>query len=314
MKREEDGIVLIDQDKCRGWRLCISGCPYKKIYFNWKSGKSEKCIFCYPRIESGQPTVCSETCVGRIRYLGVLLYDADRIEEAASTEREVDLYERQCEVFLDPHDPSVIEEALKQGIPQNVIEAAQRSPVYKMAMDWKLALPLHPEYRTLPMVWYVPPLSPIQSYADAGGLPKSEGVLPAIESLRIPVQYLANMLSAGDTGPVLRALKRMMAMRHYMRSQTVEGVTDTRAIDEVGLNVAQVEEMYRYLAIANYEDRFVIPTSHREMAGDAFAERNGCGFTFGDGCHGSDSKFNLFNSSRIDAINITEVRDKAEGE
>ena len=46
------------------------GCPYKKIYFNWKSGKSEKCIFCYPRIEAGQPTVCSETCVGRIRYLG----------------------------------------------------------------------------------------------------------------------------------------------------------------------------------------------------------------------------------------------------
>lgn len=67
------------------------------------------------------------------------------------------------------------------------------------------------------MVWYVPPLSPIQSYADAGGLPKAAA--PAIESLRIPVQYLANMLSAGDTGPVLRALKRMMAMRHYMRSQ-----------------------------------------------------------------------------------------------
>ncbi|EXF43412.1 respiratory nitrate reductase beta chain [Pseudomonas sp. BAY1663] len=50
-KREEDGIVLIDQEKCRGWRMCISGCPYKKIYFNWKSGKSEKCIFCFPRIE-----------------------------------------------------------------------------------------------------------------------------------------------------------------------------------------------------------------------------------------------------------------------
>ena len=83
-KREEDGIVLIDQDKCRGWRMCVSGCPYKKIYYNWSSGKSEKCIFCYPRIEAGQPTVCSETCVGRIRYLGVVLYDADRIEDAAS--------------------------------------------------------------------------------------------------------------------------------------------------------------------------------------------------------------------------------------
>ncbi len=66
-------------------------------------------------------------------------------------------------MFLNPNDPAVIEEALKQGIPHNVIEAAQKSPVYKLAMDWKLALPLHPEYRTLPMVWYVPPLSPIQS-------------------------------------------------------------------------------------------------------------------------------------------------------
>ena len=52
--------------------------PVQKIYYNWTSGKAEKCIFCYPRIEAGQPTVCSETCVGRIRYLGVLLYDADK--------------------------------------------------------------------------------------------------------------------------------------------------------------------------------------------------------------------------------------------
>ena len=151
-KREEDGIVLIDQDKCRGWRMCITGCPYKKSYFNWKSGKSEKCIFCYPRIEAGQPTICSETCVGRIRYLGVLLYDADAIERAASTENEKDLYQRQLDVFLDPNEPKVIEQAIKDGIPLSVIEAAQQSPVYKMAMEWKLALPLHPEYRTLPMV------------------------------------------------------------------------------------------------------------------------------------------------------------------
>ncbi|MGQ7250027.1 4Fe-4S dicluster domain-containing protein, partial [Halomonas sp. V046] len=124
-----------------------------------KTGKSEKCIFCYPRIESGQPTVCSETCVGRIRYLGVLLYDADRIEEVAASEDERDLYKRQCEIFLDPHDPEVIAQAKRDGITDNVIKAAQESPVYKLAMDWQLALPLHPEYRTLPMVWYVPPLS-----------------------------------------------------------------------------------------------------------------------------------------------------------
>ena len=90
------------------------------------------------------PTVCSETCVGRIRYLGVLLYDADAIEHAASTENEKDLYQRQLDVFLDPNDPAVIAQALQDGVPQSVIDAAQNAPVYKMAMDWKLALPLHP--------------------------------------------------------------------------------------------------------------------------------------------------------------------------
>lgn len=111
--------------------VCASPDARTKIYFNWKSGKSEKCIFCYPRIEAGQPTICSETCVGRIRYLGVLLYDADAIERAASTENEKDLYQRQLDVFLDPNDPKVIEQAIKDGIPLSVIEAAQQSPVYK---------------------------------------------------------------------------------------------------------------------------------------------------------------------------------------
>ena len=64
-KREEDGIVLVDQAKCRGWRFCVSGCPYKKVYFNHRTGKAEKCTLCYPRIEAGLPTICSETCVGR---------------------------------------------------------------------------------------------------------------------------------------------------------------------------------------------------------------------------------------------------------
>ena len=97
----------------------------------------------------------------------------------------------------------------------------------------------------------------------------------------------------------------MLAMRHFKRAETVDGVVDTRALEEVGLSEAQAQEMYRYLAIANYEDRFVVPSSHREQARDAFPEKSGCGFTFGDGCHGSDSEFNLFNSRRIDAIDVT---------
>ncbi len=69
-KRQEDGIVLIDQDRCRGYRSCVAACPYKKIYFNEKISKSEKCVFCYPRIEKGQATACAQQCVGRTRWIG----------------------------------------------------------------------------------------------------------------------------------------------------------------------------------------------------------------------------------------------------
>lgn len=297
-KREEDGVVLIDQDKCRGWRMCVSGCPYKKIYYNWSSGKSEKCTLCYPRLEAGQPTVCSETCVGRIRYLGVVLYDADRIESAASTRDEEDLYEAQLRVFLDPADPHVIAEARKAGIAEAWLEAARRSPVYKMAMEWKIAFPLHPEYRTLPMVWYVPPLSPIQSAASAGKI-GLDGEMPDVKSLRIPVKYLANLLTAGKEAPVVTGLERMLAMRAYMRAKTIDGVLDEAVARRVGLTGAQIEDMYRVMAIANYEDRFVIPTSHREMGiEDAYDLRGSCGFSFGNGCSGGTTETNLFGAPK----------------
>src|SRR5512145_149877 len=292
-KREEDGIVLIDQDKCRGWRMCVSACPYKKIYYNWQSGKAEKCIFCYPRIEAGQPTVCSETCVGRIRYLGVLLYDADRIEQAASALDEQDLYEAQLGVFMNPNDPVVIAQARTDGVPDSWLEAARRSPIWKMAMEWKVAFPLHPEYRTLPMVWYVPPLSPITSAASAGKI-GLDGEMPDVRSLRIPLKYLANLLTAGDEAPVALALERMLAMRAYMRRKHVDGKLEPSILQRVGLTTAQVEDMYRYMAIANYEDRFVIPTSHREFGANPYDERGTCGFSFGLGCSEGNSEFSLF--------------------
>ena len=306
-KREEDGIVLIDQDKCRGWRMCVSACPYKKIYYNWSSGKAEKCIFCYPRIEVGQPTVCSETCVGRIRYLGVLLYDADRIQEAASVADPRDLYQAQLDLFLDPNDPAVIAQARADGIPEAWLQAAKVSPVWKMAMDWKIAFPLHPEYRTLPMVWYVPPLSPISARASSGQISEKGGI-PDVASLRIPLRYLANMLTAGDEEPIRVALERMLAMRAFMRARTVEGRHAGDLLDKVGMSAAQIDDMYRILAIANYEDRFVIPTTHREYAEDAFDMRGGCGFSFGNGCSDGTSAGSLFagnKGKRVIAIKET---------
>jgi len=244
-----------------------------------------------------------------------LLYDADKIEAAASVADEKSLYQAQLDMFLDPFSPTVQAEARKAGIPEAWLDAAQKSPIYKMAIDWKIAFPLHPEYRTLPMVWYVPALSPIQSRAESGQIGMN-GIIPDVGSLRIPLKYLANLLTAGDEKPVKLALERMLAMRAYMRDKTVDGEIHEEALKAVNLRIDQVESMYRYLAIANYEDRFVIPTSHREYASatyDAFGERGGCGFSFGNGCSPGTDKTNLFGGKKINVRRADPIRvEKAE--
>jgi nitrate reductase beta subunit len=71
-KRPEDGVVLIDQRRCRGYQKCVAACPYKKPMFNPKTGRSEKCIACYPLIEKGLAPRCVQTCIGKIRMVGYL--------------------------------------------------------------------------------------------------------------------------------------------------------------------------------------------------------------------------------------------------
>ncbi|MEU5832663.1 nitrate reductase subunit beta [Streptomyces diacarni] len=277
-KRIEDGIVLVDQDRCRGWRMCVSGCPYKKVYFNHRTGKAEKCTLCYPRIEAGEPTVCSETCVGRLRYLGVMLYDADRVGEAASVEDPQKLYEAQLECFLDPWDPHVAKAAEESGIPHDWVTAARRSPVRALISEYKVALPLHPEYRTMPMVWYVPPLSPIVEALSRDGHDGEDpaALFGAIDSLRIPLEYLAGLFTAGDTVPVEASLCRLAAMRSYMRRINLGEERDPRLAEAVGMNAGRMEEMYRLLALAKYDERYVIPTSYTgQVPADPGA--SGCG-------------------------------------
>jgi len=267
-KRAEDGIVLVDQDACRGWRMCVTGCPYKKVYFNHKTGKAEKCTLCYPRLEVGLPTVCSETCVGRLRYLGLVLYDADKVSTAAATQDEHDLLAAQRSVLLDPHDPQVVAAARAEGIPDDWITAAQSSPIWKLISEYEVALPLHPEYRTLPMVWYIPPLSPVVDTVTASGNDGEDGrtLFAAISQMRIPLEYLAGLFTAGDTAPVERVLRRLAAMRSAMREVNLGNPLPEETAAAVGMTGAAVEEMYRLLAIAKYEERYVIPTAHTEIA------------------------------------------------
>lgn len=268
-KRGEDGIVLINQNKCRSWRMCVSACPYKKSYYNWSSGKSEKCLLCYPRLESGQAPACMHTCVGRIRYLGVLLYDADRINEIASCD-EKDLVSKQMEIYADPFDEEVIKSAKANGVADSTITSAQQSPVWKFLKVWGIALPLHPEFRTLPNLFYVPPLLPTMGTTSSGTYDSTSSSLwGTIEESRVPMQYLANLFTAGDTEKVKEVLKKLMAVRIHRRDVTVGDFKKEeveRAFSETGLTAEIADDIFRLTSLPKFNERFVIPAAHREEA------------------------------------------------
>ncbi|MCF6320030.1 MAG: hypothetical protein L3J83_12285, partial [Proteobacteria bacterium] len=129
-----------------------------------------------------------------------------------------------------------------------------------------------------------------------------------LDDLRIPVKYLANMLTAGEERPVEKALETMILLREFMRKKTVDGVIDLNMLAEHGVTEEMMDDMYRIIALANYEDRFVIPTNHREYAGStpfdneiATENKGSCGFSFGNGCHGGSGegiKLNIFDTTK----------------
>ena len=286
-KRGEDGIVLIDQKICRAWRSCVAACPYKKTYFNWQTGKSEKCILCFPRLETGQAPACFHSCVGRIRYLGVLLYDADRLEEVARVPDD-ELVDAHRSLILDPRDPEVIAAARKSGIHDSVMESARISPVYRFVKEWGIALPPHIEFRTFPMLFYVPPLLPVISRReDDVTVTESDEFFHDIEKARLPLEYLANLLGAGNVGKVSYALRKQMAVRHYRRLVTVgdvDGEVVTRLLRAADCSNEEAEAIYKLTSLCTAAERFVIPPSHREeaieMMGDTMDHKQAVGFGF----------------------------------
>ena len=273
-KRAEDGIVLVSQETCRGWRFCVSGCPYKKVYYNWKTGKSEKCIQCYPRLETGQAPACFHSCVGRIRYSGILLYDAGRIEEVAKAP-EADLVEAIRSLIMDPKDAAVIASARKNGINDAWIATAQKSPVYKFVKEWEIALPLHAEFRTLPMLFYIPPLVPVLASTTSGTYDIAGGdYFGAIESSRVPLKYMSRLFSAGNEEVMKKVLKKLVAVRSYKESQAAGNITVKQAdvlCNEAGCGAEEAEQIFRLTALPRFEDRFVLPPYQREGANETTA-------------------------------------------
>jgi nitrate reductase beta subunit len=287
-KRGEDGIVLINQERCRAWRMCVTACPYKKSYYNWNTGKSEKCILCYPRLETGQAPACMHSCVGRIRYLGVMLYDADKIHEVASCE-EKDLVDKQMAIYMDPFDPVVIAEAKKNGIADSTIRSAQKSPVYKFVKKWKIALPLHPEFRTIPNLFYVPPMLPAMASVDSEGVytTTTASLWAGVEQSRLPMKYLASLFTAGNEEQMKQVMRKLLAVKIHRRSVTVGDLPAAEVEEALKIGKTdgpEADEIFRLTALATFDERFVIPPAHREesieMLESVADEKGATGFGF----------------------------------
>jgi nitrate reductase beta subunit len=157
-KRPEDGIVLIDQERCRGYRKCVEACPYKKAIYRPTTRVSEKCIGCYPRVEGLHPdthgarteTRCMSACIGQVRMQGLVRTEKD-----------------------------------------GIWTADRQHPLYFLVHVAKVALPLYPQFGTVPNGYYIPPRWVPKAYLHQMFGP---GVDQAIDAYLAPERELLAVL------------------------------------------------------------------------------------------------------------------------
>jgi len=133
------------------------------------------------------------------------------------------------------------------------------------------------------MVWYIPPLSPVVDVVRETGedAEKRENLFAAIDALRIPIEYLAELFTAGDVQPVDLVLRKLAAMRSYMRDINLGRDPDGSIPLAVGMTEEEMYDMYRLLALAKYDERYVIPAAHAEQAHEL--EELACSLDYEDG-------------------------------
>jgi nitrate reductase beta subunit len=187
------------------------------------------------------------------------------------------LVEAQRDMILDPFDPKVVAEAKANGISDETIKAAQESPVYKFVKQYKLALPLHPEFRTLPNLFYVPPLLPGMGTTSNGVYQSSEDFFTSLENARVPINYLASLFSAGNVPVVEEIYKKLMAVRVYKRAKQVGDIgleEAEQALKSVQMTTEDAEAIFQLTTIAKYHQRYKVPPTMREQAIESLEDVN----------------------------------------
>ncbi len=221
-KREEDGIVLIDQERCRGYRKCVDACPYKKSMYRPNTRTSEKCIGCFPRVEGTDPlteglpmeTRCMTACIGKVRLQGLA-----KVDDAG----------------LWAEDPS--------------------NPLYFLVHVEKVALPLYPQFGTQPNVYYIPPRWVPRDYLKQMFGP---GVDEAIERYSNPSRELLAVLQlfrASQTivfsykiekGPKIQELTLNGVKREIYDDVVVGYDSQGREVVRVGVEEKQFERPQQF--------------------------------------------------------------------
>ncbi|MGE3844978.1 MAG: 4Fe-4S dicluster domain-containing protein [Vicinamibacterales bacterium] len=216
-KREDDGIVLIDEGRCRGYRKCVEACPYKKSMYRYSTRTSEKCIGCYPRVEGTDPltaglpmeTRCMTACVGKIRLQGLVKVDANG-----------------------------------EWVPD------RQNPLYYLVHVARLGLPLYPQFGTQPNVYYIPPRWVPRPYLRQMFGPGVDNAIeaylnPSRETLAVLQLFRASQRIVFsynvEPGPKTGELNVAGKVREIFNDTVVGYDSDGREIVRVSIDEPQIE-------------------------------------------------------------------------
>jgi Fe-S-cluster-containing dehydrogenase component len=140
-KRAEDGIVLVDEDKCIGCKLCSWACPYGAREYSQIEGVMKKCTLCIDRIynenlpEAEREPACVQVCPTRARHFGDLGDPESKVSKLVAQRGGVDLMPQlgyqPVNKYLPPRPRRAGDATPAPARPEETLDAAALPPVLR---------------------------------------------------------------------------------------------------------------------------------------------------------------------------------------